>query len=200
MKIGNIISDSKIIEDNFNHYNEISQIDNDFPTLIIGWAKTKEIYKDKVSILHKQISENLFWTFSEKERKVDFEVDIESFKNNCYKKIGDNLHYVYLDILHGKYKINKKIIQKIYSLTSPVSYISKNNMLYIFNENLIFGIDLNICDFIGVKKEKIIGRITSLPNSLLLGNEIFNKCKEIIKKIDNKERLIPYIYKNGEYN
>jgi len=200
MKVGNIISNIDLEEENFNNYTTLSQIDNDLPTLIIGWSITKEIFGDKVSILHKEIEDNLFWTFSTKERKVDYEFDIEIFKSGCYKKIGSHLHYVYIDILHGKYKINKKIIQKIYTLNNPISYISKNNMLYIFDENIVFGIDLNVCELIGIPNTKIIERITSLPNSILLGNEIFNKCKDLIKKIDNRERILPYVYKNGKYS
>jgi hypothetical protein len=200
MKVGNIISNIDLEEENFNNYTTLSQIENDLPTLIIGWSVTKEIFGDKVSILHKEIEDNLFWTFSTKERKVDYEFDIDTFKRECYKKIGNHLHYVYIDILHGKYNINKKIIQKIYTLNNPISYITQNNMLYIFDENIVFGVDLNICELIGITNTKIIERITSLPNSILLGNEIFNKCKDLIKKIDNKERILPYVYKNGKYN
>ena len=200
MKVGNIISSSELKEENFNLYESLSEIDNDLPTLIIGWEETKKLFGEKVSILHKEINENLFWTFSVKERKVDFETDIETFKKGCYKRVGDNLYYVYLDVLHGKYHINKKIIEKIYTLNNPISYISHNNMLYIFDENLVFGVDLNICELIGVKRDKIIDRITNLPNSILIGNEIFNKCKELITKTDKKERILPYVYRNGKYN
>ena len=51
-------------------------VDNSLPTLIVGWKKTKELFGDKVSILHKKIEDNLYWTFNEGERKVDYETDI----------------------------------------------------------------------------------------------------------------------------
>ena len=72
-------------------------------------------------------------------------------------------------------------------------------MLYIFGDNLIFGVDLNITNFMGIKNEKIIDRLATLPNSVLIENEIFNKCKEFIKKLDNRYRLVPYIIKYGRY-
>ena len=57
-------------------------------------------------------------------------------------------------------------------------------MLYIFGDNLIFGIDLNIIEFIGIKNStKIIDRVKGLKDSTLIGNEIFNKCKAFNKKI-----------------
>ena len=71
-------------------------------------------------------------------------------------------------------------------------------MLYIFGDNLIFGIDLNICEFIGVKKNKIINKVNSISNVTLRQNEIFNICKDLIK--NNREKLIPYIYYNGTNN
>jgi hypothetical protein len=186
-------------EDNFKICKDLDTINDSLPTLIIGWSNTKELIKEEISILHKEINDNLFWTFSPKERKVDYDKDIITFKKKCYNKIGNNIPYVYLDILHGKFHINKKIIQKIYTLSEPISYISKNNMLYIFGENIIFGVDLNICELIGINKEKIIERIEDIPNSILIGNEIFNKCKDYIKRTDNREKLVPYIYKNGEH-
>jgi len=200
MYLGNIVTVYKIEEDKFRISPTLESINKDLPTLIIGWDTTKELMGEKVSILHKKINDNLYWTFSPKERKVEYDKDIISFKKLCFNKIGKEIPYVYLDILHGKFHINKKIIQKIYSLDDPISYISKNNMLYIFGENIIFGVDLNICELIGINKEKIIEKIDNIPNSILIGNEIFNKCKEYIKKLDNREKLVPYIYKNGEYS
>jgi len=199
MNVGNIIIDSPFKEDNFKICEDLSTINPSLPTLIVGWKKTKELFKEEVSILHKKINDNLYWTFSPKERKVEYDNDIVNFKKECYSKLGNNIPYVYIDILHGKFHINKKIIQKIYSLTDSISYISKNNMLYIFGENIIFGVDLNICELIGINKEKIIQKIVNIPNSILIGNEIFNKCKDFIKRTDNREKLVPYIYKNGKY-
>ena len=199
MDVGNIITSSIIKEDNFKLCNDLESINPSLPTLIVGWSKAKELIKEEISILHKKINDSLYWTFSQKERKVEYDKDIISFKKLCFNNIGKEIPYVYLDILHGKLHINKKIIQKIYTLIDPISYISKNNMLYIFGENIIFGVDLNICELIGVNKEKIIERIDIIPNSILIGNEIFNKCKDYIKRTDNREKLVPYIFKNGEY-
>ena len=69
-------------------------------------------------------------------------------------------------------------------------------MLYIYGDNLIFGVDLNIVEYIGVKKEKIISIINPIEEVTLSENEIFNKCKEIVVKINNGDKMIPYIYKN----
>ena len=108
-----------------------------------------------------------------------------------------NKLYLYRCFTHSKRKI-KKILKKIMSLNYVVSYYNNNNMLYIFSENLVFGVDLNICEFIGLSKDKIIDKVNTLSDVTLLQNEIFNKCKDLIK--NNREKIIPYIYYNGTNN
>ena len=199
MNVGNIVIPSNIKEENFNICENIDDINNSLPTLIVGWSKTKELFKDKVSILHKQIEEDLYWTFSETERRVDYEIDILKFKDICYKNFGEDIIYLYIDIIHGKLSVIKKIINKIRSLKDPIFYITDKNMLYIFGDDIIFGVDLNITEFIGIETQNIINRLINLPNSVLVENEIFNKCKEFIKKLDNRHKLVPYIVKYGRY-
>jgi hypothetical protein len=73
-------------------------------------------------------------------------------------------------------------------------------MVYIYDENIIFGMDLSIVQYTNLNKEKIINKIKSIGDNVLVSDEIFNKCKDLLYKIKFKNKLIPYIYKNGEYN
>jgi hypothetical protein len=197
MYIGNIVTDTFSEDDNFKYCLNIEDIDDTLPTLIIGWDKTKELFGDEVSILHKQITKNLFWAFSPKERKSEYDSDYDSFKVFCYNSFGENIPYVYLDILYGKSKINFRIIRKILSLKNPIIYISENGMLYIYGENIIFGVDLNVLTLLGDKRDKVVERVKSLENCILVDSEIFNKCKDFLYKMKNKNRYIPYIYSYG---
>ena len=199
MVIGNIITSENIDIKNYNIINNIDLINNDLPTIIIGWNETKNIVTDKpISILHKKINDNLYWTFTKKERKVDYEKDIINFESICLKFIESKIKYIYVDVLHSSKRKIRKILNKIKVFKTIVTYINNRNMLYIFGDNLIFGIDLNICEFIGVKKNKIINKVNSISNVTLRQNEIFNICKDLIK--NNREKLIPYIYYNGTNN
>jgi len=198
MYVGNIVTSSKIEEENFNIVSKFEDINNDLPTLIIGWDKVKSHNSD-ISILHKKINQRLYWTFTTKERKVDYEVDLEKFKEICFNQFGDNVPYVYLDLIHGKRKVNIKIVRKILSLQTPIIYFSDKNMVYLYDENIIFGVDLNVSQYINIDKEKIVNKIKNIGNNVLVTDEIFNKCKDLLYKIKFKNKLIPYIYKNGEY-
>lgn len=199
MIIGNILTTDEISFKEFKTINNLNEKDNNLPTLIVGWELTKDIVDgDKVSILRKKIDDTLYWTFNEKERKVDYEIDILNFKEICLNQIEEQINYIYIDVLHDSKRKIKKILKKIMSLNYVVSYYNNNNMLYIFSENLVFGVDLNICEFIGLSKEKIIDKVNTLSDVTLQQNEIFNKCKDLIK--NNREKIIPYIYYNGTNN
>ena len=194
MYIGNIITSSKIEDENFKVCRKLETIDGSLPTLIVGWDKTKEIYGDKVSILHKKIDEKTNWTFSTKERKVDYDKDIKSFMSNCYSNIGKDINYVYIDIIHDSKKKIKKIIKKIYSLKNPKVYNHLNRMIYIYCENIVFGVDIEVLNYIGIDYKKVLDKLSKISNCLFIDEKIFNIYKSIINKINGKVRLIPYIY------
>ena len=164
MYIGNIITSSKIEDENFKVCRKLETIDGSLPTLIVGWDKTKEIYGDKVSILHKKIDEKTNWTFSTKERKVDYDKDIKSFMSNCYSNIGKDINYVYIDIIHDSKKKIKKIIKKIYSLKNPKVYNHLNRMIYIYGENIVFGVDIEVLNYIGIDYKKVLDKLSKISN------------------------------------
>jgi len=194
MYIGNIITSSKIEDENFKVCRKLETIDDSLPTLIVGWEKTKEIYGDKVSILHKKIDNKTQWTFSTKERKVDYDKDIESFMSNCYSNIGKDINYIYIDVIHDSKKKIKKIIRKIYSLKNPKVYNHLNRMIYIYGDNIVFGVDIEILSYIGIDYNKVLTKLSKIPNCLFIDEKIFNIYRGMINKINGKVRLIPYIY------
>ena len=194
MYIGNIITSSKIEDDNVKVCRKLETIDDSLPTLIVGWEKTKEIYGDKVSILHKKIDDKTQWTFTTKERKVDYDKDIESFMSNCYSNIGKDINYVYIDVMHDTKKKIKKIIKKIYSLKNPKVYNHLNRMIYIYGDNIVFGVDIEILSYIGIDYNKVLTKLSKIPNCLFIDEKIFNIYRGMINKINGKVRLIPYIY------
>ena len=198
MFIGNIVTTDKIVlEEEFKIVSSITECIPNLPILIIGWKQTKDTI-DGVSILRKHITKNTYWTFTPSERKVEYEQDIEDFKTLCYNNIGTHLHYVYIDPIHTNKTTIKKILYKIYSFNKSISYISEGNMLYIHEENLVFGVDLNIMELIGIDKSKILTKIQTLPQSVLIRKQVFNKCKSLVTKINKNNKILPYIYRYGE--
>ena len=193
MYIGNIVTTSKIEDTNFKVCRKVETIIEGLPTLIVGWERVKELYGDKVSILHKKICDNIEWTFSPKERRVDYEKDISKFIFNTYNSIGDNIHYIYVDPIHDSRKKINKILRKIYSLKTPRLYVHNDRMVYLYGEGMVFGVDLEVVDYIGIDTKKVVSKLCNLSGCLLVDTEIFNKYKNIMTKINNKVRFLPYL-------
>lgn len=194
MIVGNIVTTYNIEENNFNVCNNIKDIVKGVPTLIVGWDITKEIYGDKVSILNKQIDENTYWTFSSKERKIDYDNDLDSFTKKCYSKIGNDVHYIYVDFIHDTKKKIKKILKKIYHSKGIKIYIDGGRMVYLYTDGIIFGVDLEIVEYIGISRDKVISKLLNLSDCRFIDMEIFNKYKTIMTKINNRVKLVPYFY------
>lgn len=195
MFIGNVVTETEFSDKRYNICKSYDEINTNLPTLIIGWKNVKDIFgEENVSILRKNINESTFWTFDIQERKVDYEVDIDNFESVCLGILNDRINYIYVDLLHDNRKKVKKIIRKIYNLKNIISF-KNDNMFYIFDENLVFGVDLNIVEFLGLDKQKIINKINSMSSVTLDKNEIFNICSGYVQ--NNNTKLIPYIYRNG---
>jgi len=89
-------------------------------------------------------------------------------------------------------KINK-ILRKIYSLKNPKLYIHNDRMVYLYAEGMIFGIDLDVVEYLGIEPNRVITKLRNLSGCLLMDTEIFNKYKNIMTKINNKVRFLPYL-------
>jgi GTPase SAR1 family protein len=99
--------------------------------------------------------------------------------------------YVYVDPIHDSLFNIKKIIKKIKSLKNIKVY-QEDDYIYIYGDNLIFGIDLNIMDFIGIDKYKLKNKIEKITNVLLSKNDIFICYNDLISEFNNDVKYITY--------
>lgn len=193
MIIGNIISSNK--EGDLKYINYCTSLDKclkDIPTLIIGWSNTKKIFGEgNVSILNKGIDKTIFWTFNQKEKKIEYDIDTLTFYKFCFKHMKTRYKYVYVDPIHDSLSNIKKIIKKIKSLKNTKVY-QEDDYIYIYGDNLIFGIDLNIIDFIGIDKYKLKNKIEKITNVLLSKNDIFICYNDLISEFNNDVKYITY--------
>ncbi len=87
----------------------------------------------------------------------------------------------------------KKVIGKIKSLSSIITY-QHGSMLYIYGDNIIFGVDLSFIEFIGLNPEKIKTKIKNIGGILLSENPIFIEYKKRVENLDNQVKFIPFLY------
>lgn len=192
--IGNIVS-NKIIEfdPRIKTVGTIDEIIDGLPTLIIGWDIAKNLFPDDFDILTNKLRPNFYWTYTLIEKRTAYEIGVDNFIEYCYTNIISDLKYVFIDPVQFKLSSIKKTIRKIQSIESPISYLHKD-FIYIYGDNIIFGIDLVLCEFFfDIKKEKLKSKIKSISNGLLLDETILIEYKDYLGRI-NSPKFIPYLY------
>lgn len=182
-KLSNIFPFIKIV----SSYRSID--DKSKPILIIGLEEAKK-HASSFSILEKQIGENMFWTFGKREKRTDYEKDIEKFQEFVLKRALNEVKYFYFNILTTKYEKIKKLIKIVRNSDVKTFYIDKK-MIYMFYNNYILGLSIDIIEYLGVKKRKVLDIIRKNENNRIFYND-FQFNYKIKKIIETKKYITPY--------
>lgn len=200
IKIGNIVYNGTIkgFGNLFNVFTEYSQINNKLPTLIIGYDKASKIIPN-FSILNKEYNDGMLrWTFSKTEQRNEHINDLKCFKEYCIIRKVKDINYKYIDIISFGYNRIKKLILYINSDDKKLCFLTKNSkFIFIYSEryNIIWGLSLTLCEYVGVEKQKIIKKIRNNKSNRFIQNvDIINE--DIRKNIgENTHYLLPlYLY------
>jgi hypothetical protein len=201
MTLANIISNTELkLSDDFKVVNSIDNIVEGLPTLIIGFENVKKYYPD-FDITTNKVNDKVYWTFKKNEKRDKYEEDLNWFIKKVYADLVNELSYVFVDPIQYRGKTLIKIIRKIYKSKHIVSY-EDDNMIYIYADKIIFGLDLKLFKFMNLDIDKIKSRIKSMSTVFLVKNEILIEYKNIISFFGNKFRYLPYLYfiKNEQSN
>jgi hypothetical protein len=195
MKIGNILTKTDLkLDSQYNVVSSLDEIIEGIPTLIHGYHLANEISNSDLKFLDRKLSENVYWTFTIDEDRKHHIIDLDNFKDLCFKNLVDNVTYFYIDpIQFSKQKI-KKVLAKLYTVNNAITFISNDNMIYIYSDNIIFGIDLKLFKFIGLKTDKIKSRIKAKSLVFLERSEILIEYKEYLERLDGQHKYIPLLY------
>jgi hypothetical protein len=193
MIIGNIVSESKIIAPTeLNIVESIDEIDNNFPTLIVGWDFVEKKYPD-YDITNRKISNRLFWTFKRSEKRDSHEEDLFFFINYCYQELISKIEYIFVDPIHFSQKMIKKCIRKFYSFNKIYTF-EDNDMYYVYSNNIILGIDLFLLKYMKLNHIKVLEKIKKKSIIILSGDEIKKEYKKHLDRINDSLRYLPFLY------
>ena len=196
-KLAYILSDNKIngLRPYVELINDIELYDQRKPLLIVGMANAKKFAGDKFSILNRQISEKVFWTFKRTERRQDFENDLILFYNNIFNNIINNINYYYINLI----KINFNKIKKLYNIlftsdhNNKKYFFIKNDMLFfLLEENKVIGISFRLLKYCKISKKKVYLKIKNIPNSVI-GFENSEGLSDFKEDVRGNEYIMPYI-------
>ena len=193
MKIANIVTSNKVdVTDDINVVKELSDIIEGIPTLVTSYIWVSTNYDD-YEIYDKKIEENLYWTFARTERRDIFASDVESFVTMANKKLIEDIDYIFIDLVQFHPTTIKKIVRKILSIDNKIAFKHKD-MVYIYGDKLIFGVDLDLVRYMGLDVEGIENKIKSRCSVFLENDEIFIEYKDNMERLDHSVKYIPYLY------
>lgn len=193
MKVGNIVTSTKIkLPEEFNVVKSIDEIIVGLPTMIVGWEYVHKNYP-KYDITDRKIENNLYWTFKITEKRDKHEADIKWFISKAYTNLISGINYIFVDPIQYKNKELIKIIKKIKSLSKPISYMD-GNMIYIYGDGIIFGIDLKLLNYLSINTDKIKNKIKKLSVFSLENGINTEKFLVQIEGLKNEKKYIPFLY------
>lgn len=199
--IANIVSKNSIsVSQDFNVVDSMDKIIHGLPTLIIGVELTESLYP-YFDILDRCIEENIYWTFKKTEKRDNFNQDLDWFVTKMYTDLINKVNYVFIDMIQYRKQTLIKIVRKIYSLKTIVTFIH-NDMIYLYGDNIIFGLDLKLVKYMGMNVIKLKDKIKQISTDFLSDSEILIEYKNIVDILNGKMRIIPYLYsiRNGQNN
>lgn len=197
-KIGNIITNLDYQYPEYLNVSDTLDIDNSLPTLVVGFDLAKELFPNQRNAANNHIIDKIFWTFGRLENRSKFDLNLENFIRFCFYNQIENINYIFLDLIHSKPSKLFKITKKILSLRNPISFQYKD-MCYIYSGENIFGIDLNLCQFVDLDRDKIFNKIISISSVTLTYDDIIIEYENLLEKINNEVKFLPILYsiKNG---
>jgi len=191
--IANIVSKNSVsVSHDFNVVDSMDKIIHGLPTLIIGIDLTESLYPD-FNVLDICVEDNVYWTFKKTEKRDNYNNDLNWFITKVYSDLLNETSYVFIDLIQYKKQTLIKIIRKIHNLKNIVTFVH-NNMVYLYGEKIIFGLDLKLVKYMGMDVTKIKHKIKNISNDFLNSKEILIEYKDIVDTLNGKIRIIPYLY------
>ncbi len=193
MFIGNIVTKSIIkSHDNFNVVDSLDKIIESLPTLIIGWEIVKEI-NPTADFYDRKLSDTIKWTFTLTERRNLYEEDLYYFIEECHNNLISKVEYKYIDFILTNDDDLAITFKDIKNSEKTIAF-KYENMIYIYSSNNLFGIDLDIIEFVGRNSDKLINYLKSFINVFLEDSKILIEYKGYMSALNNQVKYIPYLY------
>lgn len=189
-KIGNIVTSTKMPDYTrlFNVVDDIDDADESIPTIIIGVQNAREEFDDRFNVLDKRYDGGMmWWTYRKNERRADFEDDMSSFVKFCVEKVAKSIEYVYVDIPNIGINGVKRFIRYIDNGDMKLCHVTNgDSFMFIYDEkkSMSFGLSLSLCEYVGVKAEKVIDRVRRNKNNVIIDN--FSKVNNLVRRYINE--------------
>ena len=157
--------------------------------------EAKENFGD-VSILSKMIYPptedgfgGLYWTFSKAEKRGIYETNLKEFKEKCYSDFVKGVKFYNIDPIIYNIKNTEELYSKISNLRGGIGYLFQERIVYVYKDNSIFMIDLELLDFIDFDSKGVVEYLKD--NLDVFSDDLEEKYTEELKHLDIK--YTPYL-------
>ena len=192
--IGRIISKTKI--EGVSEFIEVTQdtssvVDGKckIPTLIIGYSFVKGLFGENIKAIKKDIGDNLFWTFSKRERRIEYDVDVQKFLKYAVSFADRYNKYEFIDLITSSKSDLGDFFLSICENCKKVLY-KTDDMLYIYIplKRKTIGFSLMAAEYMDIDKNSILSHFSKetyfVPEDFSSYNTLF----------DNEPRKIPFLW------
>lgn len=189
--IGNIITNNNIeISDFFYVTSDFKSVDISKPTLIIGWDNVKKIYPEQ-NILNNEISENIFWTFSKREKRFQYEKDITNFIDKVINDVNNKVNYHFFNYLLASKDRKENFIEYIRNGNCSIYYNSRFLYIYNANDSITIGVSLKDLFYIGINIKNFIDNLKGYEN--IICNDMKEIGKDSYFLIKDNIKIVAYL-------
>lgn len=195
MYIANVITNGSAtgVTEMAERISNFENADMSKPTLIIGKKNAESIFgKENIKVLNRNIKDNIVWTYAKNERRDDYLEGIKNFNSFVFDALKQKVKYKYFDVFHTNYSTVRDFILYMRNKQRKVAYLKKEH-IYFYTKNSVYGLDLRECEYLGIKKEKIVNIIKNAKNISFV-SDLKENSLELDEYLSSNAYLIPYIY------
>jgi hypothetical protein len=168
--IANIITHSKLDVSNFfNVTCDFYSVDTNLPTIIIGWNNVKELFPEQ-DILTKKISDTISWTFSKREKRHQYEKDIDVFIKGVISSLDDKINYKFFNYILSTQQKRERFISYINKGECSIYHNSRFLYVYCHTDNITLGISLRDLFYVGVDAKSFVKLLNVNGNNIITDN------------------------------
>jgi hypothetical protein len=202
MYIGRIITNMRKVDtvDFVENTNKVDSINDSVPTLIVGKELAESMYgKEKIHVLDKKISKNLYWTYSKTEKRNEFEADIEKFNKVVAERLKKSVKYTYINLYCEPISRIKGLIRFIRD-DKRVKFVYANGKhIYIYFMGNVFGISMTQTRYLGIADKKIYDMVLSNSSNVAFSDDSFIRGR-LRKMLNGNNIIVPYLYYLRSYS
>lgn len=205
MTLGYIISDETIKPEKNFEVIKYSDYDESVhsPALFIGFDKIKTLFGDSISVLDRKIGNDKYWTFTLDEHRSYHDLDTYEFMKYCYNLIIKGVDYYFIDpLLMSEDKTvttfwlnrHEKMFDRIKTKSGDIITYHKDNMVYIYANKFILGVNTDFYEFMGDDNINILDKIKDISTVFLSGDDIIIEYEDFMYMYEHDYKYIPYLY------